>query len=63
MFCDVFSFPSGASCSKLTMLLVNDLLKFQMAIIQIHCYFPSGVYVEAFNLIVSIPGPSILTVL
>ena len=29
----------GPSCSKLTMLLVNDSLKFQMAIIQIHCYF------------------------
>ena len=30
---------SGPSCSKLTMALVNDLLKFQMAILQIHCYF------------------------
>ena len=30
---------SGASWSKLTMLLVNDLLKFQMAILQIQCYF------------------------
>ena len=29
----------GASCSKLTMLLVKDLLKFQMAILQIHYYF------------------------
>ena len=29
----------GASCSKLMMLLVNNLLKFQMAILQIHCYF------------------------
>ena len=29
----------GASCSKLTMSLVNDSLKFQMAILQIHCYF------------------------
>ena len=29
----------GASCSKLTMSLINDLLKFQMAILQIHCYF------------------------
>ena len=28
-----------ASCSKLTMSLVNDSLKFQMAILQIHCYF------------------------
>ena len=30
---------SGASCSKLKMSLVNDSLKFQMAILQIHCYF------------------------
>ena len=30
---------SGASCSKLTMSLVNHLLKFQTAILQIHCYF------------------------
>ena len=31
----------GASCSKLhvMMSLVNDLLKFQMAILRIHCYF------------------------
>ena len=29
----------GASCSKLTMLFVNDSIKFQMAILQIHCYF------------------------
>ena len=29
----------GPSCSKLTMSLVNDSLKFQMAISQIHCYF------------------------
>ena len=29
----------GASCSKLMMSLVNDLLKFQMAILQIHCHF------------------------
>ena len=29
----------GASCSKLTISLVNDSLKFQMAILQIHCYF------------------------
>ena len=29
--------PPGASCSKLTMSLVNDSLKFQMAILQIHC--------------------------
>ena len=28
----------GASCSKL-MSLVNASLKFQMAILQIHCYF------------------------
>ena len=27
------------SCSKLTTSLVNDSLKFQMAILQIHCYF------------------------
>ena len=27
------------SCSKLTMSLVNDSLKFLMAIIQIQCYF------------------------
>ena len=30
---------SGPSCSKLTMSLVNDSLKFQMAILQIHCHF------------------------
>ena len=30
---------SGASCSKLTMLFFNNSLKFQMAILQIHCYF------------------------
>ena len=30
---------TGPSCSKLTMSLVNDSLKFQMAILQIHCYF------------------------
>ena len=30
---------SGASCSKLMMLFVNDSLKFQMAILQIQCYF------------------------
>ena len=35
----IFPFPSGSSCSKLTTLLVNDLLKFQMAILQIHYYF------------------------
>ena len=29
----------GASCSKLKMSLVNDSLKFQMAILQIRCYF------------------------
>ena len=29
----------GSSCSKLTTSLVNDSLKFQMAILQIHCYF------------------------
>ena len=27
------------SCSKLMTSLVNDTLKFQMAILQIHCYF------------------------
>ena len=26
-------------CSELTMSLVSDLSKFQMAILQIHCYF------------------------
>ena len=30
---------SGTSCSKLRMLLVNDSLKFQMATLQMHCYF------------------------
>ena len=30
---------SGPSYSKLTMPLVNDSLKFQMAILQMHCYF------------------------
>ena len=34
-----FAYKSGASCSKLTMSLVNDSLKFQMAILQIHSYF------------------------
>ena len=29
----------GHSCSKLTTSLVYDWLKFQMAILQIHCYF------------------------
>ena len=29
----------GPICSKLTMLLVDDSLKFQMAILQIHCHF------------------------
>ena len=29
----------GPSCSKLTMLLVKDSFKFQMAILQIHSYF------------------------
>ena len=29
----------GASCSKLTTSLVNNLLKFQTGILQIHCYF------------------------
>ena len=33
------TYKTGASCSKLMMLLVNDLLKFQMAILEIHCYF------------------------
>ena len=28
----------GASCSELSMSLVKGLLKFQMAILQIHCY-------------------------
>ena len=31
--------PSGPSCSKLTMLLVNNSLKFQMAILQIQLFF------------------------
>ena len=30
---------SGPSCSKLIMSLVNDSLKFQRVILQIHCYF------------------------
>ena len=30
---------SGPSCSKLTTLLVNNSLKFQTLILQIHCYF------------------------
>ena len=30
---------SGPSCSKLTTSLVNDSLKFQTLILQIHCYF------------------------
>ena len=30
---------SWASCSNLTTLLVNDSLKIQMAVSQIHCYF------------------------
>ena len=30
---------AGTSCSKLTMSLVNDSLKFQIAILQIQCYF------------------------
>ena len=30
---------TGPSCSKLTMSLVNDSLKFQMAILRIRCYF------------------------
>ena len=29
----------GTICLKLTMLLDNNSLKFQMAILQIHCYF------------------------
>ena len=29
----------GQSCSKLKTLLVNDSLKFQLAKLQIHCYF------------------------
>ena len=31
----------GASCSKLTMSSVKDLLKFQTSILQIHSYFLS----------------------
>ena len=30
---------AGPSCSKLTTSLVNDSLKFQTGILQIHCYF------------------------
>ena len=30
---------TGGSCSKLTTSLVNNLLKYQTAILQIHCYF------------------------
>ena len=30
---------TGPSCSKLTTSLLNDSLKFQMAILQIQCYF------------------------
>ena len=30
---------TGPSCSKLTTSLVNDSLKFQTLILQIHCYF------------------------
>ena len=30
---------SGPSCSKLMTSLVNDSLKFQTLILQIHCYF------------------------
>ena len=38
--CDfVNSLAPGASCSKLTTLLVNVSLKFQTLILQIHCYF------------------------
>ena len=32
-------YTPGPSCSKLTTSLVNDLLKFQMVILQIHCLF------------------------
>ena len=38
----------GTSCSKLTMLLVNDALKFQMAILQIHCYSLLKKMLESF---------------
>ena len=34
-----FNNQSGASCSNFTTLLFNDSLKFQMAILQIHCNF------------------------
>ena len=37
--CQKRSKRPGPSCSKLTMSLVSDSLKFQMAILQIHCYF------------------------
>ena len=33
------SYQVVAKFSKLTTSLVNDLLKFQMALLQIHCYF------------------------
>ena len=35
----VYKYLTGASCSKLTISLVNDSLKFQMALLQIHYYF------------------------
>ena len=38
----------GASCSKLTMSLVNDSLKFQMAILQIHFYYTPGIYADGY---------------
>ena len=34
-----FKHLKGAGCSKLTLLLVNNSLKFQMTILQIHCHF------------------------
>ena len=34
-----FPLQTGASCSELTTSLVNHSLKFQMKILQIHCYF------------------------
>ena len=35
----VDKYSPGPSCSKLTTSLVNDSLKFQTLILQIHCYF------------------------
>ena len=39
MFGSKKKIDTGSSCSKLTKLLVNDSLKFHMAMLQIHCYF------------------------